>query len=140
MIVTERSAKFEEVDAAGIVFFGQFVTYAHEAMERFFDQVEGGYVDLITRRRIGFPAVKLSSEFHAPLRYGDGLRIETTVAHLGNRSARFRYRMKRDEGGELVAELDHTVVITDLDAMRSIDMPDDVRAALAAHVEAEEVS
>jgi 4-hydroxybenzoyl-CoA thioesterase len=137
MIVSERIAKFEEVDAAGIVFFAHFVTYAHEAMEQFFGQVEGGYVALIMRRRIGFPAVKLTSEFHAPVRYGDRLRIETTVAHLGNRSARFRYRMKRMEDDELAAELEHTVVITDLEAMRSIDMPADVRAALSAHLEEE---
>ncbi len=139
MIVTERRAKFEEVDAAGIVFFGQFATYAHEAMEAFFEQVEGGYVDLISRRRIGFPAVKITSEFHSPLRYGDVVRIETTVAHLGTRSARFRYRMRRPgEGeavGELVCEVSHTVVITDLELMSSTDMPEDVRAALEAHVE-----
>ena len=133
MRTTRRKAKFEEVDAAGIVFFAQFATYAHEAMEAFFDQVDGGYVRLITERRIGFPAVKLESEFMAPVRYGDELTIETTVAHLGNRSARFRYRMRCGE--RAVAELLHTVVITDLTAMKSIDMPADVRAALSAHVE-----
>jgi len=139
VIVTERRAKFEEVDAAGIVFFGQFATYAHEAMETFFDQIDGGYVDLITRRKIGLPAVKIASEFHSPLRYGDVVRIETMVAHLGNRSARFRYRMRRPgEGeatGELVCEVLHTVVITDLELMSSIDMPEDVRAVLQAHLE-----
>jgi 4-hydroxybenzoyl-CoA thioesterase len=135
MRTTYRKAKFEEIDAAGIVYFGHFASFAHEAMEAFFDQLEGGYVRLIGERRLGLPAVKLVSEYHAPVRYGDELAIDTSVSHLGNRSARFRYRMRRVEGDELVAELEHTVVITDLQAMRSIDMPDDVRAALAAHLE-----
>ena len=43
MIVHERAVRFEEVDAAGIVFFGRFMEYCHEAMERFFDGVPDGY-------------------------------------------------------------------------------------------------
>jgi 4-hydroxybenzoyl-CoA thioesterase len=132
MDVFERAAKFEEVDAAGIVFFARFVTWAHEAMEHFFRQVEGGYADLIMRRRIGFPAVKLESEFFAPVRYGDVISIETRVGHLGNKSAMFVYDMTRD--GQPVAKLHHTVVITDLDKMRSTTMPDDVRAVLEKHL------
>jgi 4-hydroxybenzoyl-CoA thioesterase len=138
MVVVERTVRFQDVDPAGIVFFAHFATYAHEAMEAFFDQVEGGYADLIMRRRVGFPAVKLESEYHAPLRYGDVVRIETTVAKLGNRSAVFRYRFRRhggDNDGEEIADLSHTVVITNLDAMASREMPTDVRAALAAHLQ-----
>jgi len=133
VIALARPVKFEEVDAAGIVFFARFVNYAHEAMENFFSVVEGGYPGLITKRRIGFPAVKLTAGFHRPVRYGDELRIETTVARLGGRSLDFRYRMHL--GADLAAELVHTVVVTDLDRMKSIDMPADVRAALEAHVE-----
>lgn len=133
MIALERAVRFEEVDAAGIVFFARFANYAHEAMEHLFGGVEGGYPGLILRRRIGFPAVKLAAEFHRPVRYGDVLRIETTVARLGNRSLDLRYRMRL--GGELAAELLHTVVVSDLVALRSIDMPADVRALLASHLE-----
>jgi 4-hydroxybenzoyl-CoA thioesterase len=132
MVVLERPVRFEEVDAAGIVFFARFATWGHEAMERFFDQVEGGYADLIMRRKVGFPAVRLDSEFFAPVRYGDVVIIETSVVHLGNRSATFQYDMRR--GDTPVARLQHTVVVSDLTAMRSIDMPADVREALAAHL------
>lgn len=134
MVVVERPVRFQDVDPAGIVFFARFATYAHEAMETFFDQVEGGYADLIMRRRVGFPAVKLEADYKAPLRYGDVVQIRTTVSHVGNRSAVFRYRFVCHD--EEVAELRHTVVITDLEAMRSRDMPADVREALAAHLEA----
>ena len=47
VVVFERPIKFEDVDAAGIVFFARFVTYAHEAMEDFFSTLEGGYPRLI---------------------------------------------------------------------------------------------
>jgi 4-hydroxybenzoyl-CoA thioesterase len=124
VIALDRPIKFEEVDAANIVFFARFVTYAHEAMEHFFDGLPGGYARLIIARRVGLPAVHVDINFSAPVRYGDSLRIETTVLKVGNRSATFRYRMIRAADGALSAELRHTVVTTDLDAVRSCDMPD----------------
>lgn len=81
------------------------------------------------------PAVHAESAFHAPLRYGDTIRIETSVARLGRRSAVLRYRMFRTRDGALSAEVRHTVVCSDMNAIASCDMPDDVRALFEAHVE-----
>jgi 4-hydroxybenzoyl-CoA thioesterase len=129
----ERPVRFEEVDAAGIVFFGCFAGYAHEAMEAFFGELEGGYPRLILDRKVGLPAVKVEMSFVTPLRYGDVLVIETSTHRLGNKSAELCYRMRLRDGTS-IAEVKHTVVSTDLAAMRSCDMPADVRATLARHV------
>ena len=147
MIVFERPIKFEEVDAANIVFFARFVTYAHEAMEHFFGVLDGGYAGLVLDRRVGLPAVHVDITFTAPARYGDVLRIETRVAKVGNRSAVLWYRMfhtgpsrgslppPADAGFRLVCEMKHTIVTTDLGTLTSCDMPADVRAQLLAHLE-----
>lgn len=135
MISFERTVLFEEVDSAQIVFFARFFGWAHEAMERFFGPLSGGYPRLITERKIGMPAVHVESTFHVPLRYGDTVRIETSVARLGRRSAVLRYRMFRKEDGALSAEVRHTVVCSDLTAIASVDMPADVRALFEAHTE-----
>jgi 4-hydroxybenzoyl-CoA thioesterase len=134
VVVLNRPLKFEEIDAAGIAFFGCYATWAHDAMERFFDQLEGGYARLIVQRRLGLPAVHFETEFFLPLRYGDALRIETTVGKLGNRSAELRYRVMRASDGELAASMRHTVVCTDLATLRSAEMPADVREAFARHL------
>jgi 4-hydroxybenzoyl-CoA thioesterase len=136
VIVYERPIRFEEVDAAQIVFFARYLHFAHEAMERFFAGLEGGYPRLINERHVGFPAVDVRIRYHAPTRYGDALRIETTTARLGGRSAVLRYRMIRESDGVLACEVEHTVVTSDLVAMRSVDMPSDVRATFADHLEA----
>lgn len=133
MIVYERPVRFEEVDAANIVFFARFLAYAHEAMEHFFDGIEGRYVGLITQRRIGLPAVRVEMDFRAPLRYGDVVRIETSCEKIGNKSAVLLYRMFRAADGTLAAEVRHTVVTTDLVTLKSCPMPDDLRKQLEAH-------
>ncbi len=135
MIAYERPVRFEDVDAARIVFFGRYLFYAHEAMEHFFAGLEGGYPRLILVRGVGLPAVDVNVQFSAPVRYGEVLSVETTTAHLGNKSAKLRYRMRRVSDGVVVAEVLHTVVTTDLAAMRSIPMPADVRVIFEAHLE-----
>lgn len=135
MIVLEREVRFEDVDPAQIVFFARFLSYAHEAMERFFGALPGGYPRLVTERRVGMPAVHVETVFHVPLRYGDTARIETSIARLGRRSAVFLYRMFRKQDGVLAAEVRHTVVCSDMEAITSREMPDDVRALFEAHIE-----
>jgi 4-hydroxybenzoyl-CoA thioesterase len=135
VVVYERAVRFEEVDAAGIVFFGRFAGWAHEAMEHFFDVLDGGYSGLILRRRVGLPAVDVKMTFRAPARYGDRLRIATSVARIGNRSATLRYRVRLAPDDVEVAVVEHTVVTTDLATLTSTDMPADVRARLLEHVE-----
>jgi 4-hydroxybenzoyl-CoA thioesterase len=134
VVELSRPIKFEEVDAANIVFFARYLNYAHEAMEHFFAGLPGGYAGLIVGRRIGFPAVHAEVKFSAPVRFGDGLRIEIGVDRLGNRSAVFRYRMFRTSDGTLAADVSHTVVVSDLMALRSCEMPADVRDLLQAHL------
>ncbi len=135
MIAYERAVRFEEIDAAGIVFFGHFFGWAHEAMESFFDAIAGGYAGIVVGRKVGFPVVNVEASFQRPFRYGDRMRVEVTTARLGNRSAVVRFRIKDQATGELSATLEHTVVTTDLATLTSCPMPDDVRRVLAEHLE-----
>ncbi|MEO8800844.1 MAG: thioesterase family protein [Polyangiaceae bacterium] len=134
MIIYDRPVRFEDVDAAGIVFFARFFGYCHDAMERFFVDVPGGYVALINERKVGFPAVHASSDFKAPLGYGDVARIEGTVTKLGTTASHFRFLMTRARDGVHVATMNHVHVCTDLRAMTKLPFPADVRASLEKHL------
>lgn len=131
MHVYEREVRFEEVDAARIVFFARFMNYAHEAMESLLGGLDGGYVRLVNERRIGMPAVHVDADFRAPLRFGDAMRIETYAARIGNKSVTYRYEFFK--GTTHVATIEHVCAVTDLDAMKAIPIPDDVRALLERH-------
>ena len=132
-VIYERAVRFEEVDAAGIAFFARFFNWCHEAMERFFDGVPGGYVGLITKRRIGFPAVHLTADWKAPLRYGDVASIETSIVKIGTSSTTLRYVLTRMADGVTAATIEHVTVATNLDTMTKLPIPDDCRTLLEAH-------
>ena len=128
----ERPVRFEDVDAAGIVFFARFFNVCHEAMEAFFAPLDGGYARLITERKIGVPAVKVEAEYTAPLRYGDVIVIEVHATQIGRSSATLRYAFRRRADGVAVAVIHHKVVCCDLRTVTSIPLPDDMRAVLTA--------
>ena len=133
MIVHDRTVRFEDIDAAGIVFFARFSNYCHDAMERFFDELPGGYAALIVERKVGFPAVHVDSDFAAPLRYGDVARIEGTVTKLGTTSCHMHFKVMRAKDGALVATARHVHVCADLATMTKLPFPPDVRTALEHH-------
>jgi 4-hydroxybenzoyl-CoA thioesterase len=124
--------RFDEVDAAGIVYFARFFTWCHDVMEAMLSAVQGGYVSLVNVRRLGFPAVHAEADYSAPLRFGEEVHIAATVERLGTSSVAIRFELTRASDHDHVATLKHVVAVTDLDAMRARSIPDDVRAALEA--------
>ena len=125
---------FEDVDAAGIVFFARLLGYAHDAMERLFDDLPGGYPNLIVQRGIGFPAVHVTSDFLAPIRYGDTARITATIRKLGATSMQPHFVFTRVSDGAPIATTSHVHVCTSLSTLTKLAFPADVRAALEKHV------
>jgi 4-hydroxybenzoyl-CoA thioesterase len=126
--------RFEEVDAAGIVYFAHFFSWCHDAMEALLGTVDGGYAGLVTKRRLGLPAVHVEADFSSPLRFGDDVRIAVSVERLGTSSVALRFDLARTSDGVHVATLRHVAVLTDLNALRSRPLPDDVREVLAGLV------
>ena len=133
MISYRRRVHFEDVDAAGIVFFARYLNFCHEAMENFFTEVEGGYAGMITVRRVGLPAVHIEIDYTLPLRYGNAVDIETDVTHIGNSSVTLRYRFVMADTRKSVAVIRHTCVVCDLHGPTKIPIPTDIMAILQAN-------
>lgn len=135
MILHLRPVRFEDIDAAQIVFFARFLNYAHDAMERFFDEIPGGYAGLIMKRGLGFPAVHAEADYQAPIRYGETAAIRGVVTKLGTTSAHFSFTFERQSDGVHLATTSQVHVCTDIRAMKKQPFPPDVRAALEKHLE-----
>jgi 4-hydroxybenzoyl-CoA thioesterase len=132
----ERAIRFEEVDAAHIVFFPRFLAYCHEAMEAMLAPLPGGYARLVLDRKIGLPAVHVEMDFTEPLRFGDVACIAVTVERLGKSSCTFRYDLSRKADGAKIASVQHVCAVSDLVTLRAVPIPEDVREVLSAHLPA----
>jgi 4-hydroxybenzoyl-CoA thioesterase len=124
--------RFDEVDAAGIAYFAHFFTWCHDAMEALLAPLEGGYTALISKRRLGLPAVHVEADFASPLRFGDEVHILVAVERLGTSSCALCFELSRPDGSH-VATVRHVVALTDLAVVRACALPADLRSLLESH-------
>jgi 4-hydroxybenzoyl-CoA thioesterase len=129
-----HEVRFDEVDAAGVVYFARFFGWCHDAMAAMLAELEGGYQRLVSERSLGLPAAHVEADFAAPLRFGDSVRIEVTVERIGESSVTLLFRIERARDSLSVATVRHVVVLTDLAAFRPVPMTDDLRILLAKHI------
>ncbi len=135
MYVQRRTVRFEEVDFARIVYFPRLFGYCHQTFEDFFrDEVGIPYAQMLGERRVGYPAVHAESDFKAPLRFGEDVRIEMEALKVGNRSITSRYRLFRGETDELCTECRIVTVSISMDVYGATDLPSDVRAVFERHL------
>lgn len=140
MFAYTTPVRFADVDHAGIVYYPRFFDLFHVAFEELWRARLGprAYSELIDRDRIGFPAVRAECDFHAPLRFGDSVEIEVTIARLGAKSITFRYRMFRaadERPRELSAEGKVACAVVDLARFVAVAIPERVVELLRDLVE-----
>ncbi len=126
--------RFEEIDAAGIVYFARFFTWCHDAMAAMLEPLDGGYVALVRTRKLGLPAVHVEADYVSPLKFGDEVRVAVHVEKAGRSSVSMRFELTRGDDGRKVATVKHVMALTDLTAFRSTPLPEDVRAVLERHM------
>ena len=124
--------RFGDVDHARIVYYPRFFHYFHVAFEEFFfTHVGRNYVQVIEKQKLGFPAVRAEAEFRLPLRFGDVLSVEVSVARLGTSSVAFRYQGRRGRRLAVVGEV--TCVCVDMRTFRPRPLPAGLRRTLERH-------
>ena len=82
-----RRIRFSDCDPAGIVFYPQYFVMFNGLLEDWVDGPLGiGFAELVSRRRIGLPTVRLEADFRAVSRFGDDVLLSLAVERLGGKS------------------------------------------------------
>jgi len=127
----EFPIRFGDVDFARVVYFPRFFHIFHQTFEEWFGQALGvSYPDLVNKENIGFPSVKVETEFVAPIVYGDRVRVELELVELGTRSMTCRYTMVRLSDERIAARATIKTVAVNNDTFRSMRIPDHWRERL----------
>jgi 4-hydroxybenzoyl-CoA thioesterase len=129
---TRIEVRFGDADPAGLVYYPIIFHYFHIALEQFFAaRCAITYADLMRDERLGFPTVKVETEFLSPLVYGDTALVEVFVSEMGRSSAVFEYAARRESDRVLCARSRQVQVAMNLDQRRAVPIPDKYRAAFA---------
>lgn len=126
--------RFSDCDPAGIVFFPQYFVMFNGTVEDWITQGLGvGYRHLVIERQVGLPTVHLDVDFTAISRMGDEVTLELEIIRLGSKSLKLEHRCVGTDGS-LRARVEQVIVTTSLETHESIEIPDDLRAAIEANI------
>ena len=117
------TVRFNEVDRAGIAFFGRVYEYCHAAFEELLMASGSSLTDVFERGGWGMPLVHSEADYARPMRLGERLTVELTVPEIGQTSITFGYRVIGEDGKlRCTCKLVH--VIVNLDTFEPRDVPE----------------
>ena len=86
--------RWSEADPAGIVFYPRFFEWFDLGTEALFEALGLPWRELFPAERIvGVPIVETGARFASPVRYGDLVRIETTVSEVREKTFRVEHEV-----------------------------------------------
>lgn len=130
LAVLERRVKFQEVDAAGTIYYAKAFEYFGDV---YLDLLFAAGLDVprvLEQRELAAPIIHAEADYLAPLRFGDPVSVEIVLAHIGTSSTRYAYRIRKSDG--TVAAIGHTShVWVDGKTFRPVPVPDALRQHLS---------
>ena len=131
LFALRMKVRFQDVDAAGTVFFPRIIEYFADAYAAL---LETGGVDwpaVITKGEWVAPLAHAEADYFLPLRFGDAIAVEIAGAALGSTSLTVGYRITAQRDRTRIHAIGQTVhVFVDGKTFRPRPIPDAVRAAL----------
>jgi 1,4-dihydroxy-2-naphthoyl-CoA hydrolase len=104
-----RTIHFPDTDAAGVVFFANFLAICHEAYEESLVASGIALKTFFAENAVIVPIVKSEANYLRPLFCGDKVRVSVTPAPLSENSFEIRFEMVKVGLMEKVAARVHTV-------------------------------
>ncbi|TPW08518.1 MAG: putative thioesterase [bacterium] len=125
--------RIHDVDAAGIVFFARYYVLMHDVYESFLDSIGFSISSVLNAGDIIIPVVESHCRYRRPMRHGETITGEITLAELKHTSYIVRCRFLGPDGG-LRALLTVRHVSVSQQSMKPVAMPDGMRGALGRYL------
>jgi 1,4-dihydroxy-2-naphthoyl-CoA hydrolase len=126
-----RTIHFPDTDAAGVVFFANYLAICHEAYEEALGAAGLDVATFFSANGIVVPIAKSSAEYLRPLRVGDKVRVTVRPEPLSENSFALNYELTRlNPIAKLAARVRTEHVSTSLQLRERVPLP----APLAAWV------
>ncbi len=130
--VERRVVRFQDVDAAGVVFYPRIFEYWNDAYLGFLAAAGLPLPDVLRTGSWISPVRHAQAEFLAPLRFGEAVDVALVRAYVRPSELTLGCRVSLAESGRLAALGQVVHVFLDPATLQRTDIPDPLRRALAA--------
>jgi 1,4-dihydroxy-2-naphthoyl-CoA hydrolase len=120
-----RTVRFQDTDAAGVVYFANVLAICHEAYEASLGASGIHLKDFFTHPSVAFPIVHASVDFFRPMFCGDRLAVKLMPQQLSEDRFEVTYEVIVDE--VIVAKTLTKHVCIDTSSRRKRELPDEIR-------------
>ncbi len=131
--IYSRTVRLQDTDAAGILFFANWFIFAHEAYEKMMEDIGIGFARLFETESYIVPIVHAEADYNKPVRVGDEIEVELTVADIGTTSFTVKYILRTTD--RQTAGTCRTVHVTmDKRNNKKIPLTDELRQGLSGYL------
>lgn len=124
-----RPVRFQDIDAAGIIYFARVLEYFHDAFVSFLALRGIDLPGILRDGAFGMPLGHAEADYLGPMRFGDEVVVEIVQLSLSERSLLIGYRARSTT--ERVLAIGQAVhVCIDRQTFRSIAIPTELRDKL----------
>jgi YbgC/YbaW family acyl-CoA thioester hydrolase len=129
----QHSIRFQDVDAAGIIFYPRLFEHCHDVLVSFF-AAHGSPLDQVLREGNWIAPIRhAEADYFRPLRFGDRVEVAIVRARLQATEVTLGFRLARlSEDAEVCAVAQSVHTFVDPRTFMRIPVPETLAAALAA--------
>ena len=126
----EREVRFQDVDAAGLIFYPRVLEYFHDAYVAFLTHAGAPLPAVLAERSWAAPLRHAEARYRKPLRFGDRVEVGLVRAVVEPTEATLGWRLLRLSDVVVCAMGQTSHVFVDAQTFQRREVPEPVRAAL----------
>ena len=130
--------RFQDVDGAGVLFYGRIYDYLHVAYEEFWVSAGVDRAYFFTGAPWIVPIAHSEADYKAPIRHGDTITVTIDVARVGRASFELRYDVTGPRGAgdrRVTAKTVHAFATREAEGrLKPAPIPEALRVFLLRHL------
>ena len=121
---------YEDTDAAGVVYYANYLKYAERARTEWLRSEDIHQAELMEKEGFGFVVANVNARYKSPARLDDALTVESTVTKLGR--ARITMQQIIRKQSDILVSIDVDIACVDRH-FSPARLPAPIHAAFAKH-------
>jgi YbgC/YbaW family acyl-CoA thioester hydrolase len=129
----EERVRWGDVDAARIIFYGAYIRFFEFAETELFRAVGLPYTVMFDELDVWLPRVHLECDFRKAAKLDDLLEVCAYVGHIGTKSLRLNFEVRRKGEDELIADAHFVLVAVRRETFETVPIPVELKQRLAPY-------
>jgi YbgC/YbaW family acyl-CoA thioester hydrolase len=127
-----RRVRFQDVDAAGIIFYPRLLEYTHDLYVEFLEEHGSPLAEVLEHGDWAAPIRHAEADYFRPLRFGDTLQVSLARAHLEPSEVTLGFTLVLARRSEVACVVQTVHTFVRLPGFERTHVPDHLAQALQA--------